>query len=117
MENITEILDNVKFVNDNMALLLPLVLIILDILTGVVNAVIKGEMDSSVMRQGLGHKFSEVIYLILGILIDIFLKWHYVYLIAIIYISFMEIVSILENCSKLGVPMPEFLKNILKIKE
>ena len=68
MENITEILDNVKFVNDNMALLLPLALIILDILTGVVNAILKGEMDSSVMRQGLGHKFSEVIYLILGIL-------------------------------------------------
>ena len=117
MENITEILDNVKFVNDNMALLLPLALIILDILTGVVNAILKGEMDSSVMRQGLGHKFSEVIYLILGILIDIFLRWHGVYLLMIIYISFMESVSILENCSKLGVPMPEFLKNILKIKE
>lgn len=117
MENITEILDKVKFVNDNMAILLPIALIIIDIFTGVINGVIKGEMDSSIMRQGLGHKFSEIIYLILGILIDVFLKWHSVYLIAIIYISFMEIVSILENCSKLGVPMPEFLKNILKIKE
>lgn len=117
MENITEILDKVKFVNDNMAILLPLALIILDIFTGVINATIKGEMDSSVMRQGLGHKFSEIIYLILGILIDVFLKWHSVYLIAIIYISFMEIVSILENCNKLGVPMPDILKNILKIKE
>ena len=115
--DINEVMEYVKFVNDGWAITLPLILIVLDIVTGVVNGIIKGEMDSSVMRQGLGHKFSEIIYLALGILADIFFKWHGVYLLMIIYISFMEIVSILENCSKLGVPMPEFLKNILKIKE
>ena len=115
--DINEVMEYVKFVNDGWAITLPLILIVLDIVTGVVNAVIKGDIDSSVMRQGLGHKFSEIIYLALGILADIFFKWHGVYLLMIIYISFMEIVSILENCSKLGVPMPEFLKNILKIKE
>ena len=115
--DINEVMEYVKFVDDRWAITLPLILIVFDIITGVVNAVIKGDMDSSVMRQGLGHKFSEIIYLALGILADVFLKWHGVYLLMIIYISFMEIVSILENCSKLGVPMTEFLKNILKIKE
>lgn len=114
---INEVMEYVKFVNDKWAITLPLILIVLDIITGFVNAVIKGEADSKIMREGLGHKFSELVYLALGILADLFMKWHGVYLGAIIYISFMEIVSIMENCSKLGVPMPEFLKNILKIKE
>ena len=117
MENVNEILENIKFVNDSWAITLPLILILLDIITGVINAIIKGEMDSSVMRQGLGHKFSEIVYLALGILADVFFKLHSVYLLAIIYISFMEIISILENCNKLGVPIPNILKNILKIKE
>lgn len=115
--DIENIVDNIKFVNDNFAIVLPLLLIVLDILTGVVNAIIKGEIDSSVMRQGLGHKFSEVVYILLGILADVFFKWHGVYLLAIIYISVMEVVSILENASKLGLPIPETIKNILKIKE
>lgn len=117
MENVNEILENIKFVNDSWAITLPLILIVLDIISGVINAMLKGEMDSSIMRQGLGHKFSEIIYLALGILADVFFKLHSVYLLAIIYISFMELVSILENCNKLGVPMPPFLKDILKIKE
>lgn len=115
--DLQNIIDNVKFVNENYAIILPFVLIIIDILSGVINAVIKGEIDSSVMRSGLGHKFSEIVYIVLGILADVFFGWHSVYLLSIFYISLMEIVSILENSSKLGLPIPEAIKNILKIKE
>lgn len=115
--DIYEILENVNFVNDYQALILPIILIVIDILTGVINACVKKELDSSVMRKGLGHKFSELVYLTLGVLAEIFFNWHQVYLLMIIYICLMELISIAENCTKLGFPVPKFLENLLKIKE
>lgn len=50
-----------------MALLL---LILLDIIFGVVNACMKGEFSSSVMRRGIGHKCTELGYVMVGIIAD-----------------------------------------------
>lgn len=45
-------------------------LILLDVLFGVLNACLKKEFDSSVMRAGIGHKCAEIGMLIVGIIAD-----------------------------------------------
>lgn len=47
-----------------------LLLILLDIIFGVVNACMKGEFSSSVMRRGIGHKCTELGYVMVGIIAD-----------------------------------------------
>lgn len=114
MENIFE---NLHFTNQWFEFVLPLVMIILDIVTGFINAWINKKVSSSVMREGLGHKAGELAYILLGFLANIAFGLHSVFLLAVFYVCFMELVSILENCSKLGVPMPEKLKEIIENKE
>ena len=111
-----DIIANLKFTNERLAILLPLILIVIDILTGVINAWLKGKLDSSVMRKGIGHKFAECVFIAVGILLDVFFGLHSIYIGLIIYISLMEIISIAENCAKLGF-IPKCLKNKLNIKE
>lgn len=114
MENIFE---NLHFTNQWFEFILPLIMIILDIVTGFINAWINKSVSSSVMREGLGHKAGELAYILLGFLANIAFGLHSVFLLAVFYVCFMELVSILENCSKLGVPMPEKLKEIIENKE
>ena len=111
-----DIIANLKFTNERIAILLPLILIVIDILTGVINAWIKGELDSSKMREGIGHKFAECVFISVGILLDVFFGLHSIYIGLIIYISLMEIISIAENCTKLGF-IPKCLEDKLNIKE
>lgn len=112
-----EILEKLHFTNQWFEFVLPLVMIILDIVTGFINAWINKSVSSSVMREGLGHKAGELAYILLGFLANIAFGLHSVFLLAVFYVCFMELVSILENCSKLGVPMPEKLKEIIENKE
>ena len=108
-----EILEELKFTNQWLEIALPLGLIILDILTGFLYAWINKKVSSTVMREGLGHKAAELSYILLGFLAYICFDLHSVFLLAVFYVCFMELVSILENCSKLGVPIPDKLKEIL----
>lgn len=114
MENI---LENLHFTNQWFEFILPLMMVILDIVTGFINAWINKSVSSSVMREGLGHKAGELAYILLGFLANIAFGLHSVFLLAVFYVCFMELVSILENCAKLGVPMPEKLKEIIENKE
>lgn len=47
-----------------------LLLILLDLIFGVVNACMKGEFSSSIMREGIGHKCTELGYVLVGIIAD-----------------------------------------------
>jgi toxin secretion/phage lysis holin len=94
-------------------------LILIDYITGVVNAIMHSELSSKKMRQGLGHKFAYLAiicvaliveygsdYINLGIELPIFIP-------ACTGICLIEITSIMENCMKIN---PELSKsNILNI--
>lgn len=112
-----EIVDKLHFTNQWFEFFLPLMMIILDIVTGFINAWVNKKVSSSIMREGLGHKAGELAYILLGFLAYTAFGLHSVYLLAVFYVCFMELVSILENCSKLGVPMPEKIKEIIGTKE
>lgn len=94
-------------------------LVLIDYITGVVNAIMHGELSSERMRQGLGHKFAyfAVIgvaliveygsdYINLGIELPVFIP-------VCVSICLIEITSIMENCVKINPELSD--SNILNI--
>lgn len=109
-----EIIEDLKFTHDYWALVLPCVLMLLDIITGYYNAWKKKKISSSKMRDGLGKKLAELVYIAVGLLISMAFNVKPIGYFISFYIIYMELVSIAENCNKLGVPIPEKIKNKLK---
>ena len=83
-------------------------LVLIDYITGVVNAIMHGKLSSEKMRQGLGHKFAYLAiicvaliveygsdYINLGIELPVFIP-------VCMGICLIEITSIMENCVKIN---------------
>lgn len=83
-------------------------LVVIDYVTGVVNAIMQGELSSEKMREGLGHKFTYLAiicvafiveygsdYINLGIELPVFIP-------VCAGICLIEITSIMENCVKIN---------------
>lgn len=94
-------------------------LVLIDYITGVVNAIMHGELSSKKMRQGLGHKFAYLAiicvaliveygsdYINLGIGLPAFSP-------VCVSICLIEITSIMENCVKINPDLKD--SNILNI--
>lgn len=110
-------LNNLQFTNIWWAIFTPLILIIIDIATGVVISFKNGDFKSSKMREGLSKKFGELVYILIGILTKYALGTELILYFAVGYICLMEISSLAENCDKLGVKIPKKLKEKLNNKE
>ena len=63
------------------------------------------------------EKFGELVYVLVGILTKYALGTELILYFTVGYICIMEISSLAENCDKLGVKMPEKLKDKLNNKE
>lgn len=83
-------------------------LVLIDYITGVVNAIMHGKLSSEGMRKGLGHKFAYLAvicvaliveygsdYINLGIGLPVFIP-------VCVGICLTEITSIMENCAKIN---------------
>lgn len=83
-------------------------LVLIDYITGVVNAIMHGKLSSERMRRGLGHKFAYLAvicvaliveygsdYINLGIGLPVFIP-------VCVGICLIEITSIMENCVKIN---------------
>ena len=112
-----EELMNLQFSHDYWELVLPLILMAIDIATGYYNAWKKKKISSSKMRDGLGKKLAELVYIIVALLISVAFNVKAIGYFFSLYIIYMELVSIMENCKKLGVAMPEYIKDKLNNKE
>lgn len=108
-----EIIQNIHFTNIWWAILAPMVLIIIDVLTGLVIAWKNDDFHSSVMRAGLSKKFGELVYVLVGILTKFALGTELILYFTVGYICLMELSSLVENCDRLGVKMPDKLKEKL----
>lgn len=102
-----EIIEELNFTHTFWAIVLPCILMILDIITGYYNAWKKKEVSSSKMRDGLGKKLAELIYIVIGMLISSAFGIKGIGFFISIYVIYMELVSIAENCKKLGVELPK----------
>lgn len=116
MDEIRELLNSFHFTNDIWTVMLPVILMCIDIITGITNAWIKKELNSSILRKGLGKKLGEISAILIG---EIFVVgFGLTALVAdgiSLYIIVMELISVCENLEKLGVPIPKFIKNALAI--
>lgn len=118
MEQIKELIEQFEFTSTTWTFMLPIVLMAIDVLTGVTNAWIKGEIKSSILRKGLGKKIGEIVVLAIGELFLIAMSLPMAVLNGIsLYIIVMELISICENLEKLGVPIPKFVKKALASTE
>lgn len=84
--------------------------ILLDIIFGVGNALLKHEFSSEIMRQGIGHKCTEIGMLFVGIIVDATIAsgWDIpgidapIFNMFCIYILLMELGSLAETFVKLN---------------
>lgn len=114
MEEIIEVVSKFDFRNEWWVLFTPLILMAIDVLTGIIKAWVNKNFKSAVMRAGLGKKAGEISILIIGELFSYALKLPEIIMnLASFYIIFMEFVSICENIDKLGVPIPKFVKDVI----
>lgn len=92
------------------------IFIMLDYLSGVLVAISEKQLNSSIGRKGIFTKFGIIICVIICKLIDL-LKINGISPIAPIvtlFFIFNESFSILENLTKLNVPIPEVITSTLK---
>ena len=96
------------------ALRLLIVLIVADYITGCAVAIKKKKLDSSVGFTGLIKKVIILILVWIGFELDKSLGAQFLRNAIIFFYASNEGVSVLENTSKLGVPYPDKLKDILE---
>lgn len=103
-----------EFRNEFWCLILPIVLMGIDILTGFLNAWAKKEIRSKKLRTGLSKKVGEISILVIGEFVSYALRVPpEVMKFLSLYILFMEFISILENLDKVGVPIPNFIRKVV----
>ena len=61
-----EIINEIEFTSDIWCVVLPIILCLVDVATGYVNAWKKNKISSKKMREGLGKKFGEITLCFLG---------------------------------------------------
>lgn len=102
-----EILEQLKFTHEYWQIVLPLILMVADILTGYISAKINNNVKSEIMRSGLGKKVAEIVYIAVGMIFGIAFDVKIVGTFISLYIIYMEMVSLAENCKKLGMPVDD----------
>lgn len=108
-------LGDIQFANELWVFIIPGVLMLIDFITGLLNAWIKNDVKSSKMREGLAKKCGETIILIIGELFTLAICLPKYFITAVsLYIIIMELISICENLDKMNVPIPGFVKKALK---
>ena len=89
---------------------------VIDYVTGIMCAIDKKELSSSVGFKGIARKI--IIFSLVGVanILDVYILGHVGVLRAAVLFFYLsnEGISILENTSKLGLPVPEKLQNILQ---
>lgn len=92
-----------------------LAFVAVDYLTGLLSAAVNGELSSKVGFRGIAKKVFVFILVAVGHLADIALGTASIIQDAVCYFYMAnEFISILENAGKIGIPVPDILKNAVK---
>ena len=110
------IVKSFSFVSISWQLIMPLIFMLADIISGVIQAVINNDLDSKIMRQGLLRKCLLILVLFLSLIVEHGLGVSAISKTVAIYLVVMETISILENIQKAGVDLGK-LGELLKSQE
>lgn len=110
-----EALQEINFTHRYWIILLPIIMMAADIITGWLQAAINGTWDSTKMRVGLFRKSGEILVVIIAYAIQegISLPVDVPAFIAG-YIVVMELISVCENLDLAGLPVPTWITKRLK---
>lgn len=97
------------------SLIVLLIVMFLDLLTGILSGASKGMLSSNKCFDGLKRKLFILIYVLIANQLDILLNVEYIRMSVCFMYIINETISIIENGTKLGVPIPEPIKKALKI--
>ena len=112
--DVGSILEQIHFANLMWLLLIPVAMMGIDIITGLINAWATNSFQSAKMRTGLAKKCGEMVIILIGMMFTYGMSLPSYILTGIsAYIIFMELMSVLENLKKLGVPIPAFIAKVL----
>lgn len=112
--DIVMFLSNFRFRNEILELIVPVIMMAVDFLTGSFGAWMTHTFQSARMRAGLTKKVGEMSIIVIGALLSYALNLPPQILAGIsLYIMFMELMSICENAKKMGAPLPGAISKVL----
>lgn len=101
---------HIRFTHDYWIALLPLTFMLIDLVTGYINAWKNHQVQSSKMRTGITKKAGEIILILIVQILSLALGFPRTLVTFFsCYISFSEFNSNLENLALLGVPLPRWV--------
>ena len=115
MDKIYTILNQFDFSNIAWQIMTPLIFSMIDIVSGLIQAIINKSVDSQKMRVGLLHKTLLILIILAGFTLDFTFNLNFVSKSICIFVIGMEIISITENMKKSGLNVGK-IANILKEK-
>ena len=104
---------HLQFNNELWLIVIPVILMAIDILTGYLSAWKMKEIKSQKMRDGVSKKVAEICYIVIGFVLRFATGATTIAYFISVYIMYMELVSVFENADKLGVPIPKFISDKL----
>ena len=87
--------------------------VVLDYLTGVAAAIVTKTVDSNIGFKGIAKKVLVFVLVGVGYALDQFMGQDYLRSLIIIFYIANEGISIIENLSRTGVPIPQAVLNVL----
>jgi toxin secretion/phage lysis holin len=91
-------------------------ILILDYLSGVGGAIVSGKgLSSAEGMKGIIKKFAIVLIIILGNFVDQVAGTDFIMMGFIFFFMANELLSIVENYGKMGLPLPDKIKDIITI--
>lgn len=110
-----EAFKEIHFTSNVWPLLLPIILMGADVLTGWIQASINGTWDSTKMRKGLFRKSAEIVIIVLAYVVQVAIVLPInIFAFISIYICVMEVLSVIENLDQAGLPVPSWITKRLK---
>lgn len=88
------------------------IVIVLDIVTGVIKAIIEHDLKSCKFKEGILKKFYDYILCLIGVCLDYVLKVDYACDMCVYAMIAMEMYSCIENLRNY-IPVPDGIQNLL----
>lgn len=109
-----EIINNILTEQTKILCVIVIVILALEMLSGVLAAIKNKELNSTKFREGLLSKSGYFVQIALVFLVSIMISMPYLLYADLLWIACSEGVSVLENLGRMGVPIPDFIKNVLE---